>query len=240
VLLRYVFGEYVIPFDLTDTLTPLILSSDWLNSVPTFNFALWFLPIYFITVTLFWVLMRIKSIWLFLTFVTLIAVVSIPIQELIPGRPPLSINVLPVALVMMSLGWIWRNKLKNVRLHPLAAALLLPSSLCTFFLMGSGNIAGAGSYWFYPTSLLAILLVNQISHDFSNSNLLQYLGTNSLPIFGIHSLVANAYRFTIFPDFVTANWPGLLAWLINLLFVLTITCLIISVSKFIFHTPRVT
>ena len=39
VIVRYVFGQYVIPFEWRPTLKALLFSSEWLNTVPTFNFA---------------------------------------------------------------------------------------------------------------------------------------------------------------------------------------------------------
>lgn len=58
-IMRFVFGQYVIPFELRPTVKALLFSSEWLTTVPTYNFALWFLPLFLVVSVAFSLLQRI-------------------------------------------------------------------------------------------------------------------------------------------------------------------------------------
>lgn len=94
IVVRYVFNQPVAAFDLRQTVKALVYASDWLNTVPAFNFALWFLPIFFIASALFPLMQKITSLWLYIPTVLIVAASAIPLQQWLPGRHQLPL-VLP-------------------------------------------------------------------------------------------------------------------------------------------------
>ena len=222
VIVKYVFHEYVIPFNSVDTIKALIFGSQWLNSVPTFNFALWFLPIFFISNCCFFFLQLIKSKKLFTLLFVCLIIISVPLQTFIPGRPIFSINVLPVSLVIMAAGYVWSRWLKSPKV-PLAAIVIMLIFSLWVTAVYPGNISGIKTYWFFPSAIASILIYLRVAKDFRGSSLLRFLGAESLLIYGLHGLVANFYRFTPINSFFSTYWSGLMLWLLNLLFVIGIT-----------------
>ena len=215
-------GEYVVPFDLSDTLKALIFSSEWLNSVPTFNFALWFLPIFFIANICFYFLQLVEIKTIYLSIIATLFLVSLPFQELVPGRPILSINVLPVALVLMGLGYIWANWFKSPNISYIFIFIFVCFSIW-LTIEQPGNIANIDSYWFYLSALLSILIYQKLAIDLKESRILLFLGANSLIVYGLHGIVSNIYRFTGIPQYLEQNWSGLALWMVNLVFVVVVT-----------------
>lgn len=230
VVVKRVFNEFVIPFNIGDVSKALLYGSEWLNSVPTFNFALWFLPIFFISNCCFFLLQQIKSRLLFGIVLLSLVIVSIPVQALIPGRPVLSINVLPVSLVLMGAGYVWSKWLGNPRISLGILSIMLIFSL---WVTASypGNISGINSYWFFPSAIVSILIYFRIAQDFKSSLLLRFLGIESLYIYGLHGLVANMYRFTPVQQFFANYWSGLMLWLVNLLFVIAVSSALVILAR---------
>ncbi|ANJ27685.1 acyltransferase family protein [Agromyces aureus] len=226
VFLRYVAGEYVIPFDGTDTMKALLFSSEWLNSVPTFNFALWFLPIFFIANVVFYFIQLIRSRIAYCIVLVAVGLSALPVQDLLSGRPPLAINVLPVALFMMGAGHIWSNWFDKATLRLWAVAAIGVFSLWVT-MVHPGNIAAIGTLWFYPSAIASVLIYQRLAIDLKSSVILRFLGQNSLMIFGLHGLVANSYRLTGIDDFVSQYWQGLALWLVNLLYVVLVMSVIV-------------
>lgn len=233
-VIKHFFHEYVIPFNLFDTARALLFGSEWLNSVPTFNFALWFLPIFFIANCCFYFLQLVRSRILFVLILICLICISIPVQQLIPGRPLLSINVLPVALTLMGAGYVWSKWLNNPPLKLYVVVLMLVFSLWVTALY-PGNIAGINTLWYFPSAVVSILIYFRVAQDFRGSYLLRFLGAESLLIFGLHSLVANFYRFTPLNSFFSTYWSGLMLWLTNLLFVVGVTAAIVFFVKLLFR-----
>lgn len=239
VIVKYVFHEYVIPFNSVDTIKALIFGSEWLNSVPTFNFALWFLPIFFISNCCFFLLQLIKSKKVFIFLFLCLIIVSIPVQTFIPGRPIFSINVLPVSLVMMAAGYVWSSWLKSPKIPLVAIVVMLIFSLWVTAVF-PGNIAGINTYWFFPSAIVSILIYLRVAQDLNGSSLLRLFGAESLLIYGLHGLVANIYRFTPLNSFFSTYWSGLMLWLLNLLFVIGISATLAYAYRRFIHARRQT
>lgn len=221
IVVRYIFNQPVAAFDLRQTLKALLYSSDWLNTVPAFNFALWFLPIFFIASALFPLMQKITSLWLYVPTVLIVAASAIPLQQWLPGRPPLAINVLPVALGFMGAGYLIRRWVNVRRLKlPVVAALLLVGLFIAY--SAPGNVAGINSLWYYPGAIASFIAYLRISQDLESSALLSYVGVNSLVIFGVHGLVANTYSYSGVPSWFT-GWGGLVMYAINIGYILMIS-----------------
>ncbi|MEF3403547.1 acyltransferase family protein [Agromyces sp. CCNWLW203] len=226
-VMRFVFGQPVAPFDPVQSLKALLASSEWLNTVPTYNFALWFLPVFFVASVLFDLLQKVRNVLAYVVVVIALAAVSIPIQDLLPGRPVIAINVVPVALVFMATGYLIRRYIPIARISYFVAIPVLVFSLWAAF-MFPGNVARIGSYWYFPGAIASIVLYLRFSIDIRSSSFLQFVGRNSLIVFGIHGLVASTYPFTHIQDALAPQWNGLMLYLVNAAYVLLVSVVIVK------------
>lgn len=231
-VVRYVFREYVIPFEWGPTLRALVFASDWLNTVPTFNFALWFLPIFFIASIVFPLLQKIGNRWVYGAVVLALAIASLPFQDLIPGRPIVNINVLPVALVLMACGHVFRKHLDIARVNVFALMALFAFTIWAAF-THAGNISAIGSYWFFPLALGSFVLYLRLGHALRSSPFFIFVGTNSLLMFGLHGLVGNTYPHTHVQDYLSTGWSGLMLYLVNLAYNLLATFTIVFAYRYV-------
>lgn len=238
-VMRFVFGQPVAPFDPVQSLKALLASSEWLNTVPTYNFALWFLPVFFVASVLFHLLQKVRNIFAYLGVVIALAAVSIPIQDLLPGRPVIAINVVPVALVFMASGYLIRRFIPIAKMSYFMAIPVFVFSLWAAY-MFPGNIARIGSYWYFAGAIASIALYLRLSIDIRSSSFLQYVGRNSLIVFGIHGLVASTYPFTHIQDALAPQWNGLLLYLVNAAYVLLVSVAVVKLYRFVrAHFDRV-
>jgi fucose 4-O-acetylase-like acetyltransferase len=218
-VVRYVFGQYVIPFELRPTLKALVLSSEWLNTVPTFNFALWFLPLFLMVSIAFSALQRIRNLPVYVALVLALAASSIPFQELVPGRPVLSINVVPVGLVFMASGYLVK---RFVPVRSLGFFVALPIFAFTLWVAWAhpGNVAAIASYWYFAGALASVILYLRVAQDMASSAFLAFIGRNSLIVYGIHGLVAATYPYTRLEATFAERWDGLALYSVNAAFVI--------------------
>lgn len=221
-IVKYVFGQYVIPFEWKPTLKAMLFSSEWLNSVPTFNFALWFLPIFFIASVAFQLLQKLYKRKAYYFAVVLLIAVSVPVQTLLPGRPILNINVLPVALSLMALGYLLRRFAPSGHVSGWVVFGCLGLTLLVALLV-PGNVSRITEYWFFPAAIASFVVYRHFAQLLQGSDFLNFIGRNSLLIFGLHGLVANTYQYTVVSQRVGAHADGLLAYLINVMYVVVIT-----------------
>lgn len=229
-IVRYVFGEYVIPFEWKATLKALLFGSEWLNSVPTFNFALWFLPIFLLASLCFGVLQKVTNLWIYAAVVLALVVVSLPFQDLLPGRPIVNINVLPVALALMACGYLLKRfDLMRFVNFPALVALLVATLLIAYF--APGNVSRIGSYLFYLSALAGFVLVLRLAKVMESSRILEFVGRNSLLMFGLHGLIANTYPQTGIADGLFATWSGLMLYLVNLAYVFLVTLTVVALYR---------
>lgn len=231
IIVRYAFGQAVAPFDLRQTAKAFLLSSEWLNTVPTFNFALWFLPIFFVASALFPLIQKIKQMVVYVPVVVLVMASAIPIQYWLPGRPPLAINVLPVAIGFMGAGFLVRRWLDVRRVGlPVATALFALTLVIAYNF--PGNVAAIGTLWYFPSAVASFILYLRIAQDVESSRLLAYIGANSLVIFGVHGLVANTYGYTPIPSYF-ADWNGLITYVINVVYVVIVSVAIVFAYRWV-------
>ncbi|KQZ82084.1 hypothetical protein ASD56_14435 [Microbacterium sp. Root166] len=231
-IVRYVFGEYVIPFDFVDSVKALLFSSEWLNSVPTFNFALWFLPIFFISTLVFWVLQRVRDMRIYVPLIVIIALSALPFQSMLPGRPILAINVLPVALAFMGFGFLLRRWVPVGRIPWLALVGLFGVSIILAWQF-PGNVAGVGTLWYFPGAVASFIVYLRIARDIESSSFLAYVGEYSLLMFGLHSLVAKSYLFTGTTRLFDEWASGLMGYVLNVTYVVIGTFIIVKVYRWV-------
>lgn len=229
-VVRYVFGQYVIPFEWKPTLKALLFSSEWLNSVPTFNFALWFLPLFFIASVAFLFLQKIRNRYLYATVLLLIVLASLPIQQLIPGRPILNINVVAVAVAFMGCGYLLKKHLRVHKIKLLTLLVLFAFTLLAAFYY-PGNVSAINTYWYFPSALASFAIILRLAHEFRSSSLLSFIGSNSLLIFGIHGLIANSYPESHISQYLASSWGGLMLYLVNLVYVVFGSLIVVILFK---------
>lgn len=226
-VVRYLYGEYVIPFGFRATAKAFLFASDWLNSVPTFNFALWFLPIFFISTVAFQLMQKARNrLVVYIPLLVALMLVSPLVQQVIPGRPPLTINVLPVALAFMGCGHLIRRWLDVRHIPVIALVPLFAFTLVISYCFG-GNVESIGTILYFPSALASFVVYLRIAMDLESSRFLGYVGRNSLIIFGIHGLVANTYTHTRIPE-AFGNWNGLMTYLINVAYVVLVSVFLVK------------
>ena len=208
-----------------------MLSSEWLNTVPTFNFALWFLPIFFIAALVFPLLQLLRgNRVMYVGAVLALALLSLPFQALLPGRPVLAINVLPVALVLMACGYLLRTCAFGLRLRVWMVIALLAFSLTVAFVI-PGNIADIRSYLYFPSALASFIVYLALARFLEGNRFLEYVGRNSLLLFGIQGLVAHTYTHTGIPELLSTGWDGLMLYAANLVYVMVVSVLVIAAYR---------
>ena len=159
-----------------------------MDQIPCGNFPLWYLPLYFVTAIIFDLLVRNKKVEKFLPiFVVLFIAITVPFQNLIPGRPALHINVLPAGLAFMGLGYLFNKYIKKQNLPDLVAYVCLVIGILISQVNG-GNISEINSAIYYVGAICSIYFFYSITKG-NNNKILAYIGKNSLIIYGIHSLI---------------------------------------------------
>jgi acyltransferase len=217
-VVRYVFGQYVIPFEWLATVKALLFASEWLNTVPTFNFALWFLPIFFLASIAFFWISKIRQPLAYSAVILGLLIISLPVQFLLPGRPVLTINVLPVALALMGCGQLLKRYRVVERLRPPVLISLVVFTL-VISALAPGNISGIATYWFFPSAVASFVLYLRLAQSLSDNKFLRFVGKNSLIVFGIHGLIASTYPFTRVPNGLDNYWDGVMLYAENLAYV---------------------
>lgn len=164
----------------------LLFGGHWLADHSN-NFPLWYLQLYFIAIILFEVLVRyLHPLFLWIAFF-LISYVTIPFQNLLPGRPIFHINVLPMALSFLLVGYAFQWMLKKIKmLDELTNRYAVGGTLILFgFLMSmkhGGYISQINSYLYISGAICTIIGFYILSNIFVKCKLLQNIGKNSLYI----------------------------------------------------------
>lgn len=179
------------PFGI-DQITGLILGGRWLATYSN-NFPLWFLQTFFIAIILFELFIKyFNKIFNFIFFLV-IFFMSIPFQDLFQERPAFHIDVLPVALIFLYLGYFTKYVIENYKI--MDEIMNSGTIAVLFFVIGfkvsmyhAGNISQINSYAYIPGGFLTILALYILSRYFSKFSFIRYVGISSLSIMAIHSL----------------------------------------------------
>lgn len=192
------------PVTLELTLKGLFLGGNYCTEF--YNAPLWYLPLFFISVCVFYWILKIKPLILQYAIIITGAVLSLPFNQLLytyfPDKLiPFNIQALLPSLFFMFIGHEFRridlNRLKSkINGYGLFACAMLLFGIGT--IIGKDNIDQINSlfmtyeFYFYP--LLIIPLIVLIGCGTRNKHI-EYLGANSITILGLHRLV-----FYIFSD----------------------------------------
>ncbi len=187
-------------------LKALVLSGGYLNSIPLYNFPLWYLPHLFVADLIFYWLHRgfalLPRVWLRRAAAGAAALalilLTMPIQNALPYRPVLHIDAMPAALTFMLLGWLAEalTRCKAWRLAPWLCPVLLLAGFLLQAVNGGGSISNCRSMLYYPAALCSILGWYCVCQRFQ-SPILTFIGQESLLFLGLH---LNVYlRLVRFP-----------------------------------------
>ncbi len=205
-------GIYIkIGVSAADTIKAFFLSGGYLNSIPLYNFPLWFLPHMFLADIIFYAVRqglsamkgeKERKVTSFVLTVILVAV-TVPVQRLIPGRPALHINILPASLAFMLLGFLpsfFPKEKLGKWLYPAALPLIFAGYiLCS--LNGGGNISNILSPLYYVSAMCSIAGFFSLAKRIE-SPLLEYMGRNTMTFLGMHMYVygnmVKVPRFSVF------------------------------------------
>jgi len=177
----------------TGQLKGLLLGGHWLADYSN-NFPLWYLQLLFIAMVLFELIVRYCNKYFKATIHIILMIITIPFQNLLPGRPVFHINVLPAALAFMLMGYAFRYKLENCDVfkkikNNTAIGILLIVFGWQVSTIHYGNISQINSYLYFVGALCTVIGTYIIGKWFENIKLVTYLGNNTLYIMGLHSLV---------------------------------------------------
>ena len=173
-----------------DQIKGLLLGGGWLSDYSN-NFPLWYLQHFFLAAVVFEILVRYLPLIGKGAALVILALLTVPIQSLLPGRPVFHINVLPAALVFMLMGYFFHSllctKLQKIKDSlPMGLLLLLVGGLISS--VNDGNISNIGSYLYFPGALCTISGFYILSGKVKNCRILSHIGASTLFILGSHIL----------------------------------------------------
>lgn len=199
-----------------EPLLGIIRTSDYDNRL--MNGALWFLPCLFVTEIMFFALVRtLGKRWAAL-FIVLAGVIGYINAYYIPTRIPWGIDIGLAALPFLGAGYYAyqaRDYLKSILDNAFLSSLVLFVSFCLGAVMGilNGQVLMVIKYYgnffaFYSAAFLGIIFWAIISRKISRSWILEYLGKNSLLLFGMHVplvvFITEGFGFTFYNTFTSS------------------------------------
>lgn len=170
----------------------LILGGKWLSSYSN-NFPLWYLQLFFISIIIFELIIRTKK-PKFIAFLTgLLVSFTLPFQQFLPGRPIFHINVLPAAIVFLTIGYAFAYCLKEIKI---TEKITNNKCIGTIFIIigwilaskNNGDISNIKSVIYFASASLTILGIYTISEKLINNEFINRIGNESLYILGLHIL----------------------------------------------------
>lgn len=198
--------------NLPNLLKALVLSGGYLNSIPLYNFPLWFLPHMFVAELIFYwlrrglcALKRPALRWTAaLVLLAGLVLITLPVQAAFPGKPILHLNVFPASLAFLLLGCLFEPlpRCKVWKLAPWICPVLLLAGYILQLINGGGYISDIYSLLYYPAALCSIVGWFCVAQRL-NSPLLTFIGRESLLFLGLHmNLFLRLIKFPQ-PDWLT-------------------------------------
>ena len=223
------------PFQWGDFVQAFFLSGGYLEKIPLGNFPLWFLPLCFATTLFFYGVVQIKDKRILVAATIIIALATIPIQNVITGRPAWHINVLPAALFFMLVGYLYRlygERLAKYGNSFLAIGLIVFGYVLSLGLGMGASIAHVNTYSYFLCSLISIYGYYMLARE-SQNKYLAYIGRNSLYFFSLHALVLlELPALKIDQFFIGIGEDGVIIYIIQLLSVLLLTTALVAMIRY--------
>lgn len=205
----------------------LILGGKWLSSYSN-NFPLWYLQLFFISIIAFELITRIKKPKLTAFLTGMLVSLTVPFQQLLPGRPIFHINVLPAAIVFLTIGYAFAYCLKEIKI---IEKITNNKCIGTIFIIvgwilaskNNGDISNIKSVIYFASASLTILGIYTISEKLINNEFIIKIGSESLYILGLHILTIPYAR--TFSNYI-CNAVGLNNVFVNNFLIVTFSILI--------------
>ena len=166
------------------------------------NWALWYLPTFFIVALFFYPLSKIKNKKISILLMILFAISTVPTYKIcnkvfVDEYMPLTMQVIPAGIFYMFVGYLFNQYQKKIKLSDnkkliisiICFTLGILISLCT----KRSEILRISTYRYVATSILLIPFIILITKDNKNK-IITYLGKNSLAILGLHLLIIDALK----------------------------------------------
>ena len=170
-----------------------VLSNTWLNSVN--NWALWYLPLFFIALLVFYFLCEIKNKKIFVLIILILLIIAPKFQLLMrlysdKMQIPLAIHVLPAAIACMGVGYILKeygydgDLNKNIMINSVYCVILGMLGLL-LSLKNNEQILHFESWTYLIAAFCIIQFLIWLTKNNYNS-VFEYVGKNSIYIYGLH------------------------------------------------------
>lgn len=198
-----------------------LFGGGYLENVKINNFPLWFFQLYFIAKLVFVALCYLKqkhiglAILLFAGNTVFILMIQELFLNVMAGRLAFHINVLPVAILCMGVGYIYQRYIEvkdKVATGDISESITLAIMWLCFFggiiitYQWSGNVGYIGNYM-YILGAMCTIYGFYILASYLKSPTLRYMGKNSMLIFGLHGLFMSVFRNYI-QNHVFSGWNG--------------------------------
>lgn len=224
----------------------IILGGGYLTNDRIRNFPLWFLQLYFLAGLVFYLIRWVekRNVKIVCAVMTILVISIRPFQmimkNVLGGRPPYHINVLPVALVFMECGYLYYRYfacnsekiccvLKNKKNY--IACCLMTVGISVSYVFPS-SIADLRSYWYIVGALATVGAFYLMLYNFQ-PKILCIWGENSLLILGIHALVIGFFRNFLQP-YLFPKWAGSFLYFIDSMIIMyVLTCIVLIWNKFV-------
>lgn len=208
------------------------------------NFMLWYLQTFFIVVCLFELIVRVVPQHGHALLALALALATIPIQELLPGRPALHVNVIAPALVFMIAGFHF-HRFKNTELLSRATASVpLAVLLAALGMVASqpigGNIAEWRSYFYPFIALSSIVGYYNLAKTIEDVFAIRMLGESTLFILGLHAPLLELIKWAYYTAFSLPDDTALrvLVCVVWALVAIALCCLIRHAFYAVIHRLR--
>lgn len=214
--------------NMVDMMEALFLSGGKLTDVLLYNFPLWFLPLLFISEILFYWFVKINRKDVIIGLLIVIILVTEFYQMQVIGRPPFHINVLPISVIFMIIGWLAKNIMPKIRFNKLITLFLTLFAIYLSSQNMGAHVAKVNNVYLYIfVAILFIVITFSMMNHVEKENFFTYIGRNNLTILGIHALIINAYYLTNIGELFT-NYNGMVRFFADFLLVLLIIMVIIE------------
>lgn len=203
-----------------------LLGGGYLDIIPCSNFPLWYLPLYFVAKICFELIIYNEKVRKLLPiFIIVFIILTIPIQNLLPGRPFLHINILAPALVFMGIGYLFRKYQEKDKQNIIVIGIALIIGIIVSYING-GNISEINHLIYFVGAICSIYFWYSMAKQ-SNNKILEYIGKGSIIIYPLHCHIIDIYIYSGIEDVLSMNWKyDAMFVIIKLIFVLIIGLLI--------------
>lgn len=164
------------------------------------NIPLWFLQLLFIAIIFFYAEVRFFPTYCIAIVGLLISLGTLRYQEIFISGSIFEINVLPCALVYMTIGYLSYKFLDEKKVKTSWGIVLLSIGWYLQLCYGGSQIRHIFTYWYYVYSVLQIIGIYFICKNVKHISFINKFGENSIYILGMHGVLV-AYA-TLLMDYI--------------------------------------